>query len=121
MALLAVIFFFSGLEMAFWAGEFPQLLSSDVIGLVLAFVGVGEVVGGLFFGPLSDRAGRAPALLLGWSGAVPESGSGVPNPPAVYRPRPRKAAPCTWWGLDSAAGSSRRACPARTPCWVKRA
>ena len=73
MALLLPIFFFSGGELAFWTGEFPQLLASSsssvtensaTVGLVLTFAGVGEVLGGLSIGRLSDTAGRSASMLL---------------------------------------------------------
>ena len=64
--LLAPMYFFSGLELSFWSGEFTQLLAdASVIGLVLTLAGVGEVVGGLVFGRLSDRVGRSGSMLLG--------------------------------------------------------
>jgi MFS family permease len=65
MLLCAPLFFFSGFEMGFWAGEFPQLLAASAVGLVLTGVGVGEVAGGALYGWLSDRAGRFCALALG--------------------------------------------------------
>lgn len=63
--LLSPIFFFTGFELAFWTGEFPQLLDPSTIGLVLMFAGVAEVVGGLMVGWLSDRLGRSFTVLLG--------------------------------------------------------
>ena len=60
------MYFFSGLELSFWTGEFTQLLAdASVIGLVLTLAGVGEVVGGLVFGRLSDRLGRSASLMIG--------------------------------------------------------
>jgi hypothetical protein len=41
----AYISLFTGLELAFWSGEFPQLLDQDSIGIVLTFAGLGEVFG----------------------------------------------------------------------------
>ena len=67
MLLLLPVFFFSGGELAFWTGEFPLLLSDSSmanIGLVLTFAGVGEVLGGVAMGKLSDAAGRSSSLLL---------------------------------------------------------
>ena len=67
MLLLLPVFFFSGAELAFWTGEFPLLLSDSSmanIGLVLTFAGVGEVLGGLTMGKLSDGLGRSASLLL---------------------------------------------------------
>jgi MFS family permease len=67
MQLLLPLFFFSGAELSFWTGEFPLLLkngSTGVIGFVLTWAGVGEVVGGVLMGRLSDAAGRSTALLL---------------------------------------------------------
>ena len=63
-ALLLPMYAFSGFELAFWTGEFTQLLTPGVIGLVLAFSGVGEVVGGLAFGRLSDSLGRSASITL---------------------------------------------------------
>jgi hypothetical protein len=63
--LLLPMYAFSGFELAFWTGEFPQLLTTSVIGLVLAFSGVGEVIGGLVFGRLSDTVGRSASIALG--------------------------------------------------------
>ena len=45
--------------------EFPQLVDKNVIGLVVAFVGVAEVLGGILSGFLSDRVGRSVALCVG--------------------------------------------------------
>lgn len=39
------MFIFTGLELAFWSGEFPQLLEKKSIGIVLTFAGLGEVFG----------------------------------------------------------------------------
>ena len=63
--LLCTLFLFSGMELAFWTGEFPQLLRTKSLGLVLSFAGIGEVVGGFGIGRLSDTIGRTPTLLLG--------------------------------------------------------
>jgi hypothetical protein len=49
----------------FWSGEFSQMISTNVIGVVLCFVGVGEVVGGIAFGRLSDKMGRSASIGLG--------------------------------------------------------
>jgi MFS family permease len=65
MLLLAPVSLFSGFELAFWTGEFPQLLAADSIGLVLSFAGLGEVLGGFFFGKMSDCAGRSATICLG--------------------------------------------------------
>ena len=65
MALLIPMYFFSGLELAFWSGEFSQMINTNVIGLVLTFTGIGEVIGGIFFGKLSDYAGRSASILTG--------------------------------------------------------
>ena len=67
MLLLLPVFFFSGAELSFWTGEFPQLLangSMGTVGFVLAWSGVGEVLGGVAMGRLSDAAGRTTSLLL---------------------------------------------------------
>lgn len=64
MLLLLPIFFFSGAELAFWTGEFTQLLGgASQIGLVLSLSGAGEIAGGLALGRLSDAAGRSASLL----------------------------------------------------------
>lgn len=55
--LLAPLYALTGVELAFWTGEFTQLLPADVIGLVLAMSGVGELFG-TCWGLLADRAGR---------------------------------------------------------------
>jgi len=73
--LLAPIQFFSGLELSFWAGEFTLMLSPDVIGLVLCFTGLAEVLGGFVFGKLSDSCGRTVSLGLG--GALYLTGLGL--------------------------------------------
>lgn len=65
-ALLTPMYFFSGLELSFWTGEFPQLLGDPaVIGLVLTFAGVGEVLGGVLSGRVSDSCGRSLSMALG--------------------------------------------------------
>lgn len=56
--LLAPLFFLTGWELAFWSGEFPQVISKHDVPLTATVVGVGEVLGGLVFGWLSDRIGR---------------------------------------------------------------
>jgi MFS family permease len=53
------------LELSFWNGEFPQLLTKDVIGLVLMCVGIAEVIGGLCLGKISDCLGRTTVILFG--------------------------------------------------------
>ena len=87
-ALLLPMYAFSGFELAFWTGEFTQLLTPAVIGLVLAFSGIGEVVGGLAFGRLSDSLGRSASIGLGaalYAGGlgltawIRESGGGQPG------------------------------------------
>jgi Major Facilitator Superfamily len=62
--LLSPMYLFSGLESAFWSGEFSQMLAPAVIGLVLTFAGVGEVLGGVLFGRLSDRFGRTASISI---------------------------------------------------------
>eukprot|EP00730_Choanoeca_flexa_P013074 TRINITY_DN4940_c0_g1_i2.p1 TRINITY_DN4940_c0_g1~~TRINITY_DN4940_c0_g1_i2.p1 ORF type:complete len:425 (+),score=97.95 TRINITY_DN4940_c0_g1_i2:276-1550(+) len=64
-AALAYIVIFSGLELAFWTGEFPQLLPANSIGLVLTFAGVGEVIGAMGLSRLSDRFGCSVLVILG--------------------------------------------------------
>jgi hypothetical protein len=63
--LLLPLELFSGIEIGFWAGEFPLLLDPSTIGLVLSFAGVGEVLGGVFFGRLGDKFGRLLSLSIG--------------------------------------------------------
>jgi len=65
LLLLLPIFLFQGLEFSFWNGEFSQLFPSSKLGLVLLWAGVGECIGGISFGYLSDRIGRSFTLLLG--------------------------------------------------------
>lgn len=62
---LVPMFAFTGFELAFCSGEFPQLLPKEEIGLVLTALGVGEALGGVSGGWLSDRVGRAAVMLLG--------------------------------------------------------
>lgn len=61
---LGYLIIFTGLEMAFRSGEFPQLLPQKSIGMVLAFAGLGEVVGALGLSSLSDRVGCTALLWL---------------------------------------------------------
>ena len=63
--LLTPMYIFSGLELSFWSGEFSQFLTPSVIGLVLSFAGVGEVIGGIIFGKLSDKFGRSISITIG--------------------------------------------------------
>jgi len=63
--MLTPMYIFSGLELSFWSGEFSQFLDPTVIGLVLSFAGVGEVVGGLVFGKISDKFGRSVSISIG--------------------------------------------------------
>eukprot|EP00053_Salpingoeca_punica_P025628 m.17729 g.17729 ORF g.17729 m.17729 type:complete len:456 (-) comp7980_c0_seq1:159-1526(-) len=65
LLMLAGIMIFTGLELSFWSGEFPQLLPAKAIGIVLVFAGVGEVVGGTIISPLSDKMGNSAALVFG--------------------------------------------------------
>lgn len=62
--LLSLMYFFSGLELSFWTGEYTLLLPTSVIGLVMTFAGVGEVIGGLAMGRLSDVVGRSATIML---------------------------------------------------------
>lgn len=94
MALLVPLIFFSGCELSFWSAAFPLLVPARQVGLILAFVGIGEVLGGITMGKLGDAASRsAPALVGGaayalalglscWmqsaAGAVPPLIAGVP-------------------------------------------
>jgi MFS family permease len=63
--LLSAMYAFTGVELSFWTGSFTLLLPTDAIGLVLTFAGVGEIVGGLAFGRISDVLGRSVSLSLG--------------------------------------------------------
>lgn len=77
MVMLAYIIILSGFELAFWSGEFPQLLKASAIGAVLAFAGAGEIAGKLVIlawltfegafivGPVSDFVGRSVMLIMG--------------------------------------------------------
>lgn len=65
--LMTPMFFWTGFELAGWTGTFPELLQHKVIGLVMTFSGVGEVLGGAFLGRLSDRCGWASATVLGFA------------------------------------------------------
>ena len=65
MLLLVFMFAFTGLELAFWSGEFSQMLDQSVIGLVLCFAGVGEMAGSLLTNRLSDRVGCSWMLTVG--------------------------------------------------------
>ena len=55
--LLFPMFFWTGFELAFWTGEFTLLLDSKVIGLVLVFEGIAEVISAVTLGWLSDHLG----------------------------------------------------------------
>lgn len=63
--LMLPVFFLTGLELAFWTGEFTRLLDADVIGLVLAFAGAGEIVAGAAVSAAGARAGRSATMLAG--------------------------------------------------------
>ena len=62
--LLLPIYFFSGFEMSFQWGEFTQMLPQKVIGLVMTFAGVGEVIGGYTMGSVTNRFGRSATMTL---------------------------------------------------------
>ena len=64
LLLLVPAFLFQGLEFSFWNGEFPLLLPTDKLGLIMLWAGVGEAAGGLTMGTLSDRVGRSLTWLL---------------------------------------------------------
>jgi MFS family permease len=65
MATLMPLVWFSGCELSFWSGAFPLLFPSTEVGLVLTFIGIGEVIGGIAMGHLGDRFGRSVPALLG--------------------------------------------------------
>jgi len=65
LLLLVPSFIFQGIEFSFWNGEFPQLFSTDKLGIILLWCGVGEAVGGASIGYLSDLIGRSLTWLLG--------------------------------------------------------
>jgi len=56
----------AGFELAFWSGTFTTLLKHDVIGLVMAFTGLAEVVTGWGLGRLADACGRTVGFMLGF-------------------------------------------------------
>jgi len=60
------MFFWTGLELGYWSGEFPTFIQPKSIGLVLALAGVAEVIGGLGLGYLSDRFGSIFVLVIGF-------------------------------------------------------
>lgn len=62
---LSPAFLFQGIEFSFWNGEFPQLVDASLLGVVMVFAGVGEAVGGLTMGALSDRIGRSLTWMMG--------------------------------------------------------
>lgn len=66
LLLLIPLMFWVGFELGFWSGVFPLLLKEDSIGLVLAFAGIAEVLGGLTLGYVSDRFGCTVVLLIGF-------------------------------------------------------
>jgi len=59
------MFFWTGMELAFWTGEFPQMFDKTQIGLVLMFVGLAEVFAGFIVGYVSDFIGRSITVLMG--------------------------------------------------------
>ena len=64
LLLLVPAFCFQGLEFSFWNGEFPLLIPTDKLGLIMLWAGVGEAMGGLTMGTLSDRVGRSLTWLM---------------------------------------------------------
>ena len=64
LLLLIPAFCFQGLEFSFWNGEFPLLIPTEKLGIVMLWAGVGEAMGGLTMGTLSDRVGRSLTWLL---------------------------------------------------------
>ena len=45
MLLIIAMIFYTGMEYSFWVGSFTQLLDTKAVGLVMTFIGVGEVLG----------------------------------------------------------------------------
>ncbi|XP_065899973.1 UNC93-like protein MFSD11 [Dysidea avara] len=74
MVLLAICFFYTGLELELWSGVFVTCvgrtgtLGATYLALAGMFIGIGEILGGgLFgvFGWLTSRYGRDPIVMLG--------------------------------------------------------
>ncbi|KJE89418.1 hypothetical protein CAOG_00889 [Capsaspora owczarzaki ATCC 30864] len=65
MLMLMPILFWCGIELSFWAGEFTQLLDSNIIGFVLMFAGIGDALGAIVIGYVSDIIGRSVTMLIG--------------------------------------------------------
>jgi MFS family permease len=77
MVLLAIVFFYTGLELSFFSGVYGTALANSatfknqqnaMIGLSGMFIGLGEVMGGGLFGLLGNKTvkhGRNPVILLG--------------------------------------------------------
>jgi MFS family permease len=53
------------MEFSMWNGEFPLLFNAESLGLIMLWAGVGEAVGGLSMGWLSDRIGHSLTWLIG--------------------------------------------------------
>eukprot|EP00164_Ancoracysta_twista_P016019 GFYU01026706.1.p1 GENE.GFYU01026706.1~~GFYU01026706.1.p1 ORF type:complete len:521 (+),score=116.54 GFYU01026706.1:59-1621(+) len=65
LMLYAPMFFWTGFELSFVSGEFPQLLPEGNIGIVLTMTGIGEIVGGIVIGRMSDVIGRSWSIVIG--------------------------------------------------------
>ena len=65
IVLLMPAFLYQGIEFSFWNGEFPHLFDQQELGLILLWAGVGECVGGLTMGMLSQRIGTSMTWMVG--------------------------------------------------------
>lgn len=78
MALLVIVFLYTGLELSYWSGVYPTCISfskrleydtHQLIALNAICQGVGQIIGGLCFGIMGDkfkRFGRNPIVLAGY-------------------------------------------------------
>ncbi|ELT97164.1 hypothetical protein CAPTEDRAFT_108287 [Capitella teleta] len=78
MVLLSLTFAYTGFELTFWSGVYGTSVghtqqfgsgAHSLIGMCGIFIGIGEIIGGVFFGLLGKRTntyGRSPIVLLGF-------------------------------------------------------
>ncbi|KAJ4443939.1 hypothetical protein ANN_05728, partial [Periplaneta americana] len=78
MLLLSITFFYTGIELSFFSGVYSPSIGftkrmgenvKQLVGLSGIFIGLGEVVGGAFFGimgPKTIRWGRDPIVMVGF-------------------------------------------------------
>ncbi|EDV28265.1 uncharacterized protein TRIADDRAFT_63683 [Trichoplax adhaerens] len=77
MLLLSAVFAYTGLELTFFSGVYPTCIGNArlihdpdrYIGLAGIFLGIGEIIGGAFFGIFGKkilRHGRDPVILVGF-------------------------------------------------------